>query len=249
MTWSGMIDNRLKKVDDSLLPWLLVIHSPLVGFLLQHLGALHTLAEGQEAVDFHQSNCKKPSSASRPFAVWPKSKGCRNFKRLLFEEGDKLSKEVWVGQEWKPKLWSRGHRFLFNKKSIINKILAIRLEGLFWTRNNVDAPLGLDFGLGLWRLHTMTVQVKRPWEFMAKGLDVGLGLGLTLCPAEGSTYYILLAMYFQPISLVSKQSLATQSHGLSTWTAIVWSGPNKWWISNHATPRLPIGVPSVDVHI
>jgi hypothetical protein len=24
------------------------------------LGALHTLAEGREAIDFHQSNCKNP---------------------------------------------------------------------------------------------------------------------------------------------------------------------------------------------
>jgi hypothetical protein len=24
------------------------------------LGPVHTMAEGQEAVDFHQSNCKKP---------------------------------------------------------------------------------------------------------------------------------------------------------------------------------------------
>jgi hypothetical protein len=36
--------------------------------------------------------------------------------------------------------------------------------------------LPLDFGLGLWRLHTMAVQVERPWEFMAKGLNFGLGL-------------------------------------------------------------------------
>jgi hypothetical protein len=75
-------------------------------------------------------------------------------------------------------------------------------QGIKW-----DAPLGLDFGLGLWRLHTMAVQVERPWEFMARGFDFG--------PDKGSTYYILLAMYFQPISL------ATQSHGLSTWTTIV----------------------------
>jgi hypothetical protein len=39
--------------------------------------------------------------------------------------------------------------------------------------------------------------------------------------AKDTTYYILLAMYFQPISLDSQQSLATQSHGLSTSTAIV----------------------------
>jgi hypothetical protein len=34
--------------------------------------------------------------------------------------------------------------------------------------------LPLNFGLGL--IHTMVVQVERPWEFMAKGLDFGLDL-------------------------------------------------------------------------
>jgi hypothetical protein len=51
----------------------------------------------------------------------------------------------------------------------------------------------------------MAVQVERPCEFMAKGLDFG---GLTLCPAEDSNSYILLAIYFQPISLGSQQSMA-----------------------------------------
>jgi hypothetical protein len=36
--------------------------------------------------------------------------------------------------------------------------------------------LPLDYGLGLWRLHIVAVQVKRPWEFMTKGLDYGFGL-------------------------------------------------------------------------
>ena len=43
-------------------------------------------------------------------------------------------------------------------------------QGIKW-----HAPLSLDFGLGLWKLHTLAVQVERPWEFMAKGLDFGLG--------------------------------------------------------------------------
>ena len=47
----------------------------------------------------------------------------------------------------------------------------------------------------------------------------------TLCPAKGSNSHIWSAMYFQPISLDSQQSLAIQSHGLSTRKAIVWSGP------------------------
>ena len=75
------------------------------------------------------------------------------------------------------------------------KLLGVRLEGLFEQRIKWDVPLGLDFGLGLWRLHTM----------LSRRLH--------------SLYFI---GYFQPISLDSQQqSFATQSHGLSTWTAIV----------------------------
>jgi hypothetical protein len=60
------------------------------------------------------------------------------------------------------------------KYQIIDKILAVRSEGLFWASNKVGCSFG--FGLRLWRLHTITVQVERPWEFLAKGLDFGLGL-------------------------------------------------------------------------
>ena len=50
-------------------------------------------------------------------------------------------------------------------------------QGIKW-----DAPLGLDFGLDLWRLHTMAVQVEGLWEFMAKGLDI------RVWPFEASHY-------------------------------------------------------------
>jgi hypothetical protein len=102
---------------------------------------------------------------------------------FFFYQGNNLSKEVWVGHEWKPKLLSRGHGFFFHKNKIIHvdKILAVRLEGLFWTRSKMGCSfflwtLGSAFGLGLWRLHTMAIQVERPWEFMAKGLDFGHGV-------------------------------------------------------------------------
>jgi hypothetical protein len=63
----------------------------------------------------------------------------------------------------------------------------------------------------------LAVQVERPWEFMAKGLDLRLAFGgFTLCLAEGSAYYILLAIFS-----VHFFGLSTKSHGLSTWTAIV----------------------------
>jgi hypothetical protein len=54
---------------------------------------------------------------------------------------------------------------VFRKKILKNdKILVVRLEGLFWAENKVKLSLSLslstigislDFGLGLWRLHTM----------------------------------------------------------------------------------------------
>jgi hypothetical protein len=77
-------------------------------------GALHTKAEGQEVVNFHQSYCKKPKVRPRPFTVRPKSKGRRNLKCLLSNEGHGLSKKVWVGREWKPELWLRGYRYIFH---------------------------------------------------------------------------------------------------------------------------------------
>jgi hypothetical protein len=49
-------------------------------------------------------------------------------------------------------------------------------------------------------------------------LDLALS-GSTLNSAKGSTYLLYFVGYFQPISLDSQQSLATQSHSL--WTAIV----------------------------
>jgi hypothetical protein len=54
-------------------------------------------------------------------------------------------------------------------------VLGMKLSGMIL--------LPLDFELGLWRLHTMAVQVERLWDFMAKGLDFGLGLsGLHTMP-------------------------------------------------------------------
>jgi hypothetical protein len=74
--------------------------------------------------------------------------------------------------------------------------LIVRSEGLVWARNKV----GCSFFL---------------WT-----LDLTFGGFTILCLGEGSNSYILLAMYFQPICLDSQQSLAIQSHSLSTWTAI-----------------------------
>jgi hypothetical protein len=68
--------------------------------------------------------------------------------------------------------------FFSFKKSITDKIFAIRLEELFWARNKVGCSFG--FGLWAWPLEASHYgrpsREARPWEFMAKGLDFGLGL-------------------------------------------------------------------------
>jgi hypothetical protein len=64
----------------------------------------------------------------------------------------------------------------------------------------------------------MAVQVERPWDFMTKGLDFALGLWkLRIVPVRRLQFlYCIAYFFFQPISLDSQQSLAIQSHGLST---------------------------------
>jgi hypothetical protein len=95
--------------------------------------------------------------------------------------GDGLSKEVWVGQEWKPKHWLRLSVF-FITKSIIDKILAVRLEGLFWAGNKVRC----SFGFGLWAWPLEASHCVRPsWG----GVGVrGQGFGLWTWPLEASHY-------------------------------------------------------------
>jgi hypothetical protein len=70
---------------------------------------------------------------------------------ILFYQGDKLSEEVWARWEWNTKQWSKGRPYFSLKKPNVDKILAVRLEGLFWTRNKEGWSfflwtLGLAFG-------------------------------------------------------------------------------------------------------
>jgi hypothetical protein len=118
--------------------------------------------------------------------------------------------------------------FFSLKKLTIDKILAVRLQGSFWARNKV----GCSFGFGLWAW-PLEASLYGCLGREAVGVH-GQRFRLWTWPLQASHYarpkapftiMILLAIYLQPISLDSQQSLATQSHGLSTWTAIVWSGP------------------------
>jgi hypothetical protein len=131
------------------------------------------------------------SSTSRPFTLWAKSKGRSYLKWLLFEKNNGLLKEVWVGRDWKPTLWSRGCQFFFIQQSIIDKILGVRLEGLLWAGYNVGYMLlwvwsmGFAFGRPSWEAVGVNGQRFGLWAFG----------GFTLCPTKCSTYYILLATF------------------------------------------------------
>ena len=86
------------------------------------------------------------SSASGPFTSWPNSKGCCDLNDLCLKKAMDSRRKFGSDGNGETQTMVKGRRFLIIKKSIIDKILAIGLEGLFWARNKV----GCSFGFGLW---------------------------------------------------------------------------------------------------
>jgi hypothetical protein len=193
------------------------------------LGALHTMAKGWEAVNFCQSNCKKPRVW--PFTLWPKSKGLRIFKMTTFWRRRRTLKEVSVGPEWRPKLWSRGRRFFSIKNQSSTRSWSLDWRGYFEQGIKWDAPLGLDFGLSLWKPSHYGCPSRETQRFGLWAWPFG---GFTLNPADRKLqilYFIgyLFSTHFFELSLSKVWPLhSIPSHNLSTSTAIVWSGPQPW---------------------
>jgi hypothetical protein len=69
----------------------------------------------------------------------------------------------------------------------------------------------------------MAIQVERLWEFMAKGLDFGLGLWrLHIVPARTLQFlYFIELGNFSPFFWTLNKVFSIQCHDLSTWTTIV----------------------------
>jgi hypothetical protein len=147
------------------------------------------------------------SSASQPFTLWPKSKGRRILKWLLFKRATDSRRKFGLDGNGNPNYGQEVVGFFSINNWSFTRSWPWDWRGYFEQGLKWHAPLSLDFGLGLWRLHTMP-----KWR---------------LC----LLYFI---GYFQLISSDSQQSLATQSHGLSTWTAIVWTGPNSHTLAGSA---------------
>ena len=108
-------------------------------------GPLHSMPGGCQFPPIMLQETK--NSASWPFTLEAKFQRPLRFQMVFFfVQNNKLSKEVWIKRQWKPKVRSRGRPcFYFIRKSIINIILVVGLEGLFWTRNKVGFLFGFEF--------------------------------------------------------------------------------------------------------
>jgi hypothetical protein len=75
---------------------------------------------------------------------------------MSFDQGDGLLKEVWVGQARMETqiMVQRPSTDFFMKKLYTNKILGVRLEGLFWAGNKVGCckQMVWVWTLGAWPL-------------------------------------------------------------------------------------------------
>ena len=81
------------------------------------LGPLHTMAKERDAINPHESHCKKRGIwPLNPFHTRGQSRKTERPSKMrtwqqFFDQSERLSKGFWVAQEWKPKLWSRGPPF------------------------------------------------------------------------------------------------------------------------------------------
>jgi hypothetical protein len=78
------------------------------------------MAKGREVIDFHNQIARNQEfnlSILYTRGQSPKVVALQNVHMVvLFDQGNILSKEVWVRHAWKPKLRSRGRCFFFHKK-------------------------------------------------------------------------------------------------------------------------------------
>ena len=126
------------------------------------LGPLHIMANGKKSsMNTNQTtrNQQVGLSALDTRGQGPKAVVLQNLRMaIFFYQGDGLSREVWIEEhQWKPKLWSRGHRFFFITKTKNQQDPDFQMGGVVGFEQWIErvARKGLDFGLGFMRLHSM----------------------------------------------------------------------------------------------
>ena len=128
--------------------------------------------------------------------------------QYFFDQDDKLLKEVWVGHEWKPKLWLRGSRFFSLKNQSLTWSWPLDWSGCFGEGIKWDALS--FFKLWAWpleashydRLSQAAVGVHDPKVWT---LDLIFG-SFTLYPTEGSNSYTLTTIFAHFFGLSTKFS-------------------------------------------
>jgi hypothetical protein len=83
--------------------------------------------------------------------------------QYFVDQSDGLLKEVGVGQEWKPRTMVERLPIFSLQNQKLRRSWTLYWRGCFGQGIKWDAPsslsMGLNFGLGLWRLQTMAVGV------------------------------------------------------------------------------------------
>ena len=129
-----------------------------------HQRALHSIAEVERLSIFTNQRARNQEFGFSNLHTKAKVPRLSQLKCLLFDKGDGLSKEDWVGQEWKPKPWSRGRPILSLKNQSLTRSWPLDWIGCFGQR--------ITWTLGLAVRVIMTVRVEMPWEFMAKDFEL-----------------------------------------------------------------------------
>jgi hypothetical protein len=132
-----------------------------------------TVAAGREAVNFHQSNCKKPR-VFRPldpshYGQSPKAVAFLN-DYFLKKATDSRRKFGLDGNE-NPNYGREAVGFFSLNNQSLTRSWPLDWRDYFEQGIKWHAPLSLDFGLGLWRLHTLAVQV----ETLEESLSITTG--------------------------------------------------------------------------
>jgi hypothetical protein len=189
---------------------LLIVHGEGVSNGVQHLRAGSHYGQRSRGRRFPPIKLQETKSlASRPFTLWPKSKGRHILNDYFLKKAMDSRRKFGLDGNGNPNYGREAVGFF----SLNNQSWACSFEFGLWAWPLEASHFGrpsreavrvhgqrLDFALGLWRLHTLPSWRLRLLYFIG---------------------YVFSAHFFG-LSLDSQQSLATQSHGLSTWTALVW---------------------------
>jgi hypothetical protein len=114
------------------------------------------MAKGREAVDFHQSNCKKPRVRPLDPSHYRQSlKAVTFYNDYFLKKATDSRRKFGLDMNGNPNYGREAVGFFSLKYQSLTISWPLDWRGYLENGIKWHAPLSLDFGLGLWRLHTM----------------------------------------------------------------------------------------------